>query len=46
MMGMTSDFPVGEEPKRVQFYADHPFLFMIGESTSGVILFEGAYTGK
>ena len=36
----------GEEPKRVYFYADHPFLFVIGEATSGTILFEGAYTGK
>ena len=33
------------EPKRVYFYADHPFVFLIGESTSGAILFEGAYTG-
>ena len=38
--------PGGEEPKRVYFYADHPFLFVIGEATSGTILFEGAYTGK
>lgn len=44
-MGVGSAGP-GEEPKRVFFYADHPFLFMIGEATSGVILFEGAYTGK
>ena len=36
----------GEEPKRVYFYADHPFVFAIGESTSGTILFEGVYTGK
>ena len=35
-----------EEPKRIYFYADHPFIFLIGESTSGAILFEGAYTGK
>lgn len=35
----------GEEPKRVYFYADHPFVFLIGESTSGAILFEGCYTG-
>lgn len=32
--------------KTVEFIADHPFLFFIGESTSGTILFEGAYTGK
>ena len=31
----------GEEPKQVYFYADHPFVFIIGEETSGTILFEG-----
>ena len=36
----------GEELKYHTFYADHPFLFVIGEATSGAILFEGAYTGK
>ncbi len=43
---MYSSLGPGDEPKRVNFYADHPFLFLIGESTSGTILFEGAYTGK
>ena len=37
---------VGPGEKQVYFYADRPFLFLIGESTSGTILFEGAYTGK
>jgi serpin B len=45
MMGATSPGP-GQEPKRVNFYADHPFVFLIGEATSGTILFEGTYTGK
>jgi serpin B len=31
----------GPEPKEVYFYADHPFVFIIGEETSGTILFEG-----
>ena len=35
----------GEYPK-IYFYADHPFAFVIGEATSGAILFEGIYTGK
>ena len=40
--------PPGDEPepKRIYFYADHPFVFAIGESTSGTILFEGVFTGK
>jgi serpin B len=31
----------GPGPKEVYFYADHPFAFIIGEETSGTILFEG-----
>lgn len=31
----------GPGPKQVYFYADHPFVFVIGEETSGTILFEG-----
>ena len=34
----------GEEHKKVYFYADHPFVFIIGEKTSGTILFEGVCT--
>lgn len=45
MVGESAAGP-GEEPKRVNFYADHPFAFAIGEATSGTILFEGIYTGK
>lgn len=45
MEGATSPGP-GVEPKRVNFYADHPFVFLVGEASSGTILFEGTYTGK
>ena len=31
----------GPDQKHVYFYADHPFVFIIGEETSGTILFEG-----
>lgn len=34
----------GDEPKKVFFYADRPFVFVIGEKTSGTILFEGVCT--
>lgn len=34
----------GEEPKKVYFYVDRPFVFIIGEATSGTILFEGVCT--
>lgn len=33
-----------DEPKRIYFTADHPFVFVIGEKTSGTILFEGVCT--
>jgi len=46
-MGWASSVGPGEEePKRIYCYCDHPFLFVIGEATSGTILFEGAYMGK
>ena len=34
----------GEEHKKVYFHADHPFVFIIGEKTSGPTLFEGVCT--
>lgn len=34
----------GEEPKKVVFNINRPFVFIIGEKTSGTILFEGVCT--
>ena len=45
MEGATAG-PPEDEPKRIYFYADHPFVFAIGEATSGTLLFEGVYSGK
>ena len=36
---------VSEEPKMVYFYANHPFLYVISENSTGAILFIGQYTG-
>lgn len=33
-------------PNVVQFYADHPFVFVIADQDSGIILFEGLYAGN
>ena len=33
----------GEEPKIVNFIANRPFVYLIGERTSGTILFEGTF---
>lgn len=38
---MNGATDAGPGPKEVFFYADHPFVFIIGEETSGTILFEG-----
>ena len=35
-----------DAPRKVNFFADHPFVYLIGESTSGTILFEGVYAGE
>jgi len=41
-MGEKSAMP----GKVLNFVADHPFVFVLGEQESGTILFEGVYTGE
>jgi serpin B len=36
----------GEQPKVIEFFADHPFVYTIIEKSSGVMLFAGVYDGK
>ena len=38
---MNAESAMPSEPKKVYFHADRPFVFVIGEGTSGAILFEG-----
>ena len=33
-------------PPHADFFADHPFAFVLAERSSGAILFEGVYTGE
>lgn len=35
-----------EEPRRVEFHANRPFVYMITESSTGAILFIGQFTGS
>ena len=44
IMGDMAAWP-GETPKIIDFFADHPFVYVIAERSSGVILFEGVYDG-
>lgn len=43
MMATSAFHP--EEPKRVYFYADRPFLFFLGD-LHGNVLFQGAFVGE
>lgn len=45
-MDLAMDPGPGEEPKKINFFADHPFVFAIGEHTSETILFEGVFAGE
>ena len=46
VIGMKFTSAVPQEPKRAVFHADHPFLYLITEASTGSILFAGEFTGK
>ena len=43
---MTMSALAPDEPRRVDFHADHPFVYVISEAQTGAILFVGQYTGE
>lgn len=43
MVAMTALRP---EPRKVEFHANRPFIYMISEHSTGAILFMGQYTGS
>lgn len=43
MMGATA---IPDPPRIINFHADHPFVYLIVESSTGAILFAGEYTGN
>ena len=45
MMEKTSIGPGPQEYPKATFYANHPFVYVISEASSGVILFVGKFTG-
>ena len=44
MMKLTALRP--DEPRRVDFHCDHPFIYMIQDNHTGAILFMGQFTGS
>lgn len=44
--GMNKTTSVGSDPVPIIFHADHPFLYLITETSTGVVLFAGRYSGK
>ena len=44
MVKLTSMHP--QEPRRVDFHCDRPFVYMIQDNYTGAILFMGQFTGK
>ena len=44
IMTMSAFHP--EEPRRVEFHANRPFVYMVTESSTGAILFMGQFTGS
>ena len=44
--GMLGATAVAEPPRVINFHCDHPFLYLITESSTGTILFAGKYTGR
>lgn len=46
VIGMLAAAAPIAPPQKVVFHADHPFLYLITESSTGTILFAGKYSGK
>ena len=44
--GMIKNSAVGGAPKVAIFHADHPFIYLITEASTGAVLFAGRYCGK
>lgn len=43
---MTMSLQHPDEPRRVDFHADRPFVYLITEANTGAILFMGQFTGS
>ena len=44
--GMLKNTAVGDIPQVAFFHADHPFIYLITEASTGTVLFAGRYSGK
>ena len=46
VIGVELTAYIPQQPKKVVFHADHPFLYLITETSTETILFAGKYAGK
>lgn len=46
VIGLAKTSAVSEPPRNVEFIADHNFLYVISERSTGAIFFIGQFTGK
>lgn len=46
VIGMEMSAYIPSTPTKVVFHADHPFLYLISETSTGTILFAGKYAGN
>lgn len=46
VVGMLKSSAVSEPPRTVEFIADHSFLYVISEQSTGAIFFIGEFTGE
>ena len=46
VIGMMEATALPRQPEKAVFHADHPFLYLITEASTGAVLFAGKYAGK
>lgn len=45
-MSLSANAPVVGQQKNLKFFADHPFVYIVSETSTGTVFFIGTYQGK
>ena len=45
-MDMNAAGPIEIKERNLQFFADHPFVYIVSETSTGAVFFIGTYQGK